>query len=578
MGFRFTWRSSSRNRKQGRVGATIGGAIFATLGGLFLLFLTFELIEAIDQRLNWHQVDATVIRSRIDTDGDNENPYQVYVVYQFTFKGKQQITPEQSIKEFGDYDEAEKLFRQYAQGNTVQCWVNPDDVTQSVLERTSFMIVPFMLLPLTFLVVGVGLIYHTWRKPRDATLGEKGEATTVAKTARKAQRDKRLAVVLPIGFFALFAIIGTALTWFLYIKPQLLSREAQHWTPTPCVIERSAVQTHRGDDGNTYSIDILFRYEVDGTTYRSNQYDFSVGSSSGRSAKARVVRKFPEGSKATCYVDPDDPDRAVIQRDVSWLNIGLLGVAFALVGYGGMIGFAAHHLRRSMNISHRAEHASREESTLFSSDWLPDFTNVGPMRLKPKHSRFAKVAGALAFAVVWNGLISVFIYFAIAESDWCLRIFMIPFVLVGVFLIFNVFKQLLALRNPRVLLTINNDAIPAGETLDLTWDLAGGVHRVKQLTIELVCTEHATYTRGTDSVTDTEIVFTQSLVDTDQPSNIIGGMISYSLPSDLMHSFTANHNKVLWTVNVQGVIHRWPDVKNEYPLVVLPADVEGGMR
>jgi hypothetical protein len=37
-----------------------------------------------------------------------------------------------------------------------------------------------------------------------------------------------------------------------------------------------------------------------------------------------------------------------------------------------------------------------------------------------------------------------------------------------------------------------------------------------------------------------------------------------------MHSFEAGHNKIIWSLRVHGDIYRWPDVKDEYPIVVLP--------
>jgi hypothetical protein len=37
-----------------------------------------------------------------------------------------------------------------------------------------------------------------------------------------------------------------------------------------------------------------------------------------------------------------------------------------------------------------------------------------------------------------------------------------------------------------------------------------------------------------------------------------------------MHSFAAPHNKIVWSLKVEGVIDRWPDVGEEFPLVVYP--------
>ena len=42
-----------------------------------------------------------------------------------------------------------------------------------------------------------------------------------------------------------------------------------------------------------------------------------------------------------------------------------------------------------------------------------------------------------------------------------------------------------------------------------------------------------------------------------------------------MHTFVAPHNKVLWTLAVAGEIARWPDVAEEFELLVLPPAVAG---
>ena len=37
-----------------------------------------------------------------------------------------------------------------------------------------------------------------------------------------------------------------------------------------------------------------------------------------------------------------------------------------------------------------------------------------------------------------------------------------------------------------------------------------------------------------------------------------------------MHSFTADNNKIIWSINIHGDIARWPDVKKDYTLVIHP--------
>jgi hypothetical protein len=38
-----------------------------------------------------------------------------------------------------------------------------------------------------------------------------------------------------------------------------------------------------------------------------------------------------------------------------------------------------------------------------------------------------------------------------------------------------------------------------------------------------------------------------------------------------MHSFSTQHNKIVWSIRVKGEIARWPDLNEEFALTVLPA-------
>jgi hypothetical protein len=41
-----------------------------------------------------------------------------------------------------------------------------------------------------------------------------------------------------------------------------------------------------------------------------------------------------------------------------------------------------------------------------------------------------------------------------------------------------------------------------------------------------------------------------------------------------MHSFSATHNQIVWTLEVKGEIQRWPDVDDAFPITILPLPPE----
>ena len=105
----------------------------------------------------------------------------------------------------------------------------------------------------------------------------------------------------------------------------------------------------------TYRIDISYKYEVDGREFQSYRYSFWAGSSSGRKDKQAVVDRFPPGTRAFCYVNPDDPTQAVIDRGLSievWMCL-LIGGLFGALGASGLAN-AYHYWRAGKSLFRRA--------------------------------------------------------------------------------------------------------------------------------------------------------------------------------------------------------------------------------
>ena len=55
------------------------------------------------------------------------------------------------------------------------------------------------------------------------------------------------------------------------------------------------------------------------------------------------------------------------------------------------------------------------------------------------------------------------------------------------------------------------------------------------------------------------------------------GRAALAIPGDAMHSLEAPHNKIVWVIRVHGDIARWPDVNEEFSLMVLPHGTAGGV-
>jgi hypothetical protein len=150
-----------------------------------------------------------------------------------------------------------------------------------------------------------------------------------------------------VGFFAIFFLAGLGFFSFFAV-PIWRSFEARTWAAVPCEILESRVATHAGDDGDTFSVDVRYRYFVDGLEHVSDRYQFFFGSTGGYEGKARVVARLPPGARTVCYVDPEDPAEAVLNRSFTAEYLwGLLPLVFVAVGAGG-IGMTLVGARRAM--------------------------------------------------------------------------------------------------------------------------------------------------------------------------------------------------------------------------------------
>jgi hypothetical protein len=271
-------------------------------------------------------------------------------------------------------------------------------------------------------------------------------------------------------------------------------------------------------------------------------------------------------------VDPEDPASAVLSREMRGdLWFGLLPAVFVAAGAGGIVFvfLGARRLKR------------RREAGL--EEWRPEAAGElaaggGEVVLEAKRSPLGKLVGAVLVALFWNGIVGVFVWkwweeAAAGSMDGCLTLFLVPFVLVGVLLLVNVPYQVLALFNPRPVLTLDGGRLEPGCRATLSWRFRGSAGRIRHLKVVCRGREEATYRQGTDTVTKTSTFAEIVLADT--TLEIARGHAPLLLPEDTMHSFEADHNKIVWSLHLHGTVDRWPDVFDEHPLVVHPRRVGG---
>jgi MFS family permease len=548
--------------------------VFLGMGLLFTGFVVFGFFQKF-KPYTWKATPCAIQLGAItEKSVDGGTTYRFEVEYAYDWEGRRYrgTVLEDGYSGSTDATEAHRLAERYKPDAKTTCYVNPSNPAEAVLRRGGLWIGLFVFIPLIFVAVGAWGIYSAWRRRPAAEEKERAPVSS--------QASSRAARFTPL-FFLIFFAFGAVFLFFAFIQPLVRIREAQSWPETPCVVLSSQVRSHSDSDGTTYNVDILYRYQIGDREFKSNRYDFMGGSSSGYQGKKEIVDRYPPGAQTVCYVNPRDPADAVLHRGTSaamWF--GLIPLVFVLIGVIGFFASWRWARRRAAAppaaawmpkaVPDRGRDARRE-------GWAAAAPR-GPVTLKPKASPIAQFLGLCFAALFWNGIVVVFAVQAaggVSRGEWIfgwfLAIFLIPFVLVGLFLIGAVVYQFLALFNPRPEVTVSSGVIPLGGSVEVTWKFAGLSRRIRRFRMFLEGREEATYRRGTDTVTDKRVFARLDLTDARSPYEIRSGRVTLRIPAEAMHSFECDNNKIIWTIRIHGEIDRWPDVKEEFPIVVLPS-------
>jgi hypothetical protein len=549
---------------------------FLGLGSMFVWLVAREAWAGL-QTWSWSQADCEMIRSGVrqtDQRGRNTSSFYLDIEYRYRFNGNTYVSIRQKVrpKSFSDYGEVARLVEKYRPGSHAICYINPAAPDEAVLERGSLWFPLLVLFPLIFVAIGAIGIYATWK-----TSASRPAAVSPISDRAVGFSGPKFAML----FFGVFVVLGMVLFYFFSVRPLSRIVSARHWPSVQCTVISSEVKSQRGDHGSTYSVNIFYSYIFEDHEYKANRYDFMGGSSSGSDSKRAIVARYPPRSKAWCYVNPRDPTEAVLERGFTPLMwVGLLPLLFVLLGLVGAISTARKSRARTFSTA-ISGYDFASSSSLDATAQLNSAAGGSARALKPGMSPGTKLFAAIAIALFWNGIISVFLFQVVkgwrsGSFEWFLALFMIPFVLVGLGLFIAIIYFFLALFNPRPRLTISPEAGRLGETLRVEWEIAGRVAVLKSLRIRLQGREEATYTRGTRTSTDRSVFADLEIASSTVPQEMQSGTGTVTIPAALMHSFSAKHNKILWSVAVRGEIARWPDVNEEFPFTVCPSSKELG--
>jgi hypothetical protein len=199
--------------------------------------------------------------------------------------------------------------------------------------------------------------------------------------------------------FALpFAAVGVgALVWAGWTL--LEWREAAGWAAVPAEIVAVELEEHTDDDGGTtYETTATYRYEHNGTSYTGTRVAIDTGADNVGSFQQDLYYQLRNAQERrtpiTAYVDPAEPTRAVLNRELRpglFALKGVFAIVFCGVGFGLLFG-ARHAAKKTA-----AEDRRRREWPDEPWRWRPEWAN-GRIAASARAGAYA----AIALAVLWN--------------------------------------------------------------------------------------------------------------------------------------------------------------------------------
>lgn len=375
-----------------------------------------------------------------------------------------------------------------------------------------------------------------------------------------------------LAFAAIFIIAGLAVVCFFTALPVFHWVDAAGWEATPCTIQSSAVESHRSDDGTTYSIEITYSYELRGTAYTADRYDFFNASSSGRSGKETVVRQYPPGAQATCYVNPSAPAEAVLNRDFqATYLVGLFGLLFVAAGCA-----VAWSGLRKVGGRHPVSTASVGQA-LAPPGPAGSQADDAPLVLESTQGPLKTFLFLCFFATFWNGITWFFVITMLRDGAGIFPLaFISIFVLLGLGVVAGAIRQFLAIFNPRVRASLRPGTPCLGADVQFAWTLEGSASRIRRFEVTVEGRETARYRQGTNTRTATSVFERIPVCETEDWRDMASGAVGFTIPEFTMHSFQADNNRITWHVKVRGDIPRWPDMAEEFEIKVGPLPKQDG--
>jgi len=511
-------------------------------------------------------VPCEILTSEVEqyTGGAGKVHFRARIRYRYEVAGQSYTSEQIRAKGTSGYSEFaanQRLVDRFPAKLKTECHVNPQDPTEAVLAPR-----PEYFLPL--IAIGLMLI---WAVYEHVAIGE----WLGQRRARKEGNRKPLSEMRPRRRWVMQFLIGVMsamfagiLIGFMQVYPWWRAMHASNWVATPCRILQSQVKTETHHQGWSFKADISFGYTVDGHQHVSQNPDFSQEMGTSYADTEALVRAFPAGTADTCYVNPVDPDDAVLRRTcrvnwfmtlfmIAWFSLGCF-----LMGNGLIIRFRPLLSALPWETAKGRALATKAHVNLAAAQ-------------NPMVMFLLSVAGAIVC-----GVLAVWLGWGVVRSLGRGGFDLLPacYAAISAFgLVMSLIyaRQFLSrVRNPSPKLRLRPALLVAGQRCNVEWLWKGGQQSARPFRLWLEGHEEA-YVSGTTvtlhgPVKDEKlqkVSFARKLL-ADVPADTTGTR-DFSLPPDIMPSFGGVSVRVVWHLRVE-VLTKGASSFHEYRILIRP--------
>lgn len=241
-----------------------------------------------------------------------EKSYKLETEFDYVFAGREYTSntfSQTAIANPEDVQLASRLERIAVKDQKYHCFVIENEPETAYLQEPATGLLFNWILPgFAYLLICFGSSYIF------QTLGDRGVFG-----ARKMGR-----LYTSAGLF----IMGGILVYFL-LPGILMAQGVKGWKKADAVIDHHIYSVEKEKEKKKYDVEILYRYKYEGQIYRSVSVNLLNSSPSDKESVLDLAKKYSVGKKIKCYVNPDEPEFAVLEKDVFMAN--LMGLVIVLV-------------------------------------------------------------------------------------------------------------------------------------------------------------------------------------------------------------------------------------------------------